>query len=110
MTDNRPLIELTPLPEWSHFFGLAMVQNLLHFQWRQESDESWHCRAYDFSRDLSRPIETETLSEIRGSDKFQVLHDAIADCGRDVKQEVWNAFFAFRSAATGTAGQIEDLL
>lgn len=103
------LLPLTKLPEWSDFFREALVANQLHFQWHEEGRE-WVCRTYDFSPDLSRPIEIITLSEARRADMFDALAGAIEECGRAVKKSVWSEFHKFRFAATGIATSIEDLL
>lgn len=103
------LLPLTRLPEWSEFFREALVRNQLHFQWREE-EGAWVCRAWDFSRDLSRPLELIVLGEARRADPFDALAGAIEACGRAVQESVWSAFYAFRFAATGTPTTIEDLL
>ncbi|MDR7061993.1 MULTISPECIES: hypothetical protein [unclassified Sphingopyxis] len=94
--------DLTRLPEWSDFFRAALLWNRLHFRWHEEGQ--WVARAYEIT---NLPV---VLSEGRAPEKFEALRLAVERCGREVNPAVWEAFYAFRSAATGTAGNIEDLL
>ena len=105
---TRPT-DLTGLPEWSDFFRAALLGLLLHFDWRKEGAE-WVCRTYEFSRDLTRPIEEITLARARAPDRFAALRRALELSDREIDQGVWDAFYSFRAAANGSAGDIEDLL
>lgn len=97
------LRDLTALPEWSAFFRAALLWNQLHFRWH-EDEGGWVARAY---RVTNLP---EILAEGRAAEKFEALRLAIERGAREVHPAVWNAFYAFRAAATGSAGNIEDLL
>jgi hypothetical protein len=45
-----------------------------------------------------------------GDDRFDVLKQALSECGRELSKRIWDAFYAFRAAATGEPEGIEDLL
>lgn len=91
------------MPEWSEFFRVALLWNQLHFRWHEDGGE-WVARSYEIAN------LPEVLSEGRAPEKFEALRLAVERCGREVNPRVWNTFYAFRAAATGTAGNIEDLL
>lgn len=104
------LRDLTRLPEWSDFFRAACVTNVLRFDWREDEFGDWACRCFRHSLDLNQPITEVDVASARHADKFEALRLCLEACGAEVKQAVWSAFFAFRKAATGKAGDIEDLL
>jgi len=104
------LLPLTGLPEWSDFFRALTGNRCLRVRW-QEHDQGWSAQVYEFTRDPSKPLAEENLGPMQtGSDKFDVLRLALTNCGREIKQPVWAAFYAFQGAATGHSDDIEDLL
>lgn len=93
---------MTGLPEWSAFFRAALLWHRLHFRWHEDGE--WVARAYDITN------VPDLLSEGRAPEKFEALRLAVERSGHEVNPAVWNAFYAFRAAATGNTGNIEDLL
>lgn len=110
LVDMSGNLDLVELPEWSEFFRSLIVNGRVRMHWR-ERQGGWTSQAYQYSSDLTKPIcEVPLGPEIKGQDRFDVLHDALKACSLEVKEPVWTAFYAFRSAATGESTNIEDLL
>lgn len=107
---SHPNIDLARLPEWSAFFGAFVSEGTLHVRWRMFGD-LWHAQVVEFERDLAKPLtENPVGPPAVGSDRFEVLKQALSGCGRDFGKKVWATFHAFRAAATGEPEGIEDLL
>lgn len=103
-------LELTRLPEWSAFFRSLIANRCLRVRWR-EAGGQWVAQAYEFSTGLEGSLEEIPQGpEITGTEKFDVLRRALEACSRKINQAAWDAFYAFKAAATGGAGDIEDLL
>lgn len=104
------LLELTKLTEWSDFFRALTHNGCLRMRW-QEHDDGWLAQVYEHTRDPSKPLAEEDIGPVHtGPEKFEVLRLALENCGREIRQPVWAAFYAFQGVGTGHAGDIEDLL
>lgn len=107
---SHPNLELTRLPEWSAFFRAFCTGGTLHVHW-QPDGEKWWAQVVEFERDLTKPLTAQPVGPPAiGSDRFEVLKQALSGCGRDLGKKVWATFHAFRAAATGEPEGIEDLL
>lgn len=106
----HPNLDLTRLPEWSAFFGAFCTVGTLHVRWSKPADQ-WQAQVVEFERDLSLPLREIPIGPMAvGDDRFEVLKQALSGCGRELGKRVWDAFYAFRAAATGEPEGIEDLL
>lgn len=104
------LLPLTELPEWSDFFRALGNNRCLHLKWRKH-ETGWSAQVYEFTMDPSKPLAEELIGEEKtGPDKFEVIRLALKDCGREIRQPVWDAFYAFREAVDGGETDIEDLI
>lgn len=106
----HPNTDLTRLPEWSAFFRAFCTGGTLHVRWSKPGDQ-WQAQVIEFERDLTKPLTENPIGPLAvGDDRFDVLKQALSDCGRELSKQVWGAFYAFRAAATGEPEGIEDLL
>ncbi len=102
--------DLTCLPEWSKFFRAFCTGGTLHVRWSKPGNR-WQAQVVEFERDLTKPLNQTPVGPLaEGDDRFDVLKQALSGCGRDLSKRIWDAFYAFRAAATGEPEGIEDLL
>lgn len=107
MSELHPL---TTLPEWSDFFRSLISNGRIRVKW-SEDGKGWAAWGVEFTSDRTKPLAEEPVGErFTGDDKFDVLEAMLRSHGEEIKQPVWEAFYAFRGAATGHADDIEDLL